>query len=230
MGYNKETEDLSRSRKGRLPLTRRKSRCIIYASGKRTAEVFARPQIPYDRTLCRAAQSWIGERKGGKMSVLNDYTSDEQSLLMQGPRFGAIVVSTASPGRSADTFSEGVAAIQYAMSSQGEFLGNTLISSILYQLDQLAKAEQKFADYNKLATAADAGAQSLARLGQIADLLDLKSDPVEAAGYKQWVLNAATAASQAAKEGANWLGRGGVVVNDAEQAALAEIAAALRLQ
>jgi maltose-binding protein MalE len=46
MGYNKETEDLSRSRKGRLPLTRRKSRCIIYASGKRTAEVFARPQIP----------------------------------------------------------------------------------------------------------------------------------------------------------------------------------------
>jgi hypothetical protein len=164
------------------------------------------------------------------MSLVTDYTSEEQVLLMQGPRLGAIVVSAASPGRSADTFSEGVAAIQYATGSRGEFLDNTLISSILYQLDQLAKSEQKFADYGKLAAAPDAGAQSLARLGQIADLLDRKSDPAEAAGYKQWVQNAATAASQAAKEGSGFLGRGGVAVNDAEQAALAQIAAALRLQ
>ena len=163
------------------------------------------------------------------MSLIADYTEEEQVLLMQGPRLGAIVVSAASPGRSADTFSEGVAAIQYAMGSLGEFLGNTLISSILYELDQLARSEQKFADYNKLAAAPDAKAQALAQLGRIADLLDGKSDPAEAAGYKQWVLNAATAASQAAKEGTGFLGRGGVVVNDAEQAALAEIAASLRL-
>jgi hypothetical protein len=164
------------------------------------------------------------------MSLITDYTNEEQILLMQGPRLGAIVVSAASPGRATDTFSEGVAAIQYAMSSRGEFLDNTLISSILYQLDQLAKSDHKFADYGKLAAAPGAGDQALAQLGHIADLLDLKSNPAEAAGYKQWVLNAATAASQAAKEGANFLGRGGVIVSDAERAALAEIAAALRLQ
>jgi hypothetical protein len=162
------------------------------------------------------------------MSMLADYTDEEQALLMQGPRLGAIVVSTASPGRSADTFSEGVAAIQYAMGSQGEFLGNTLISSILYELDQLVKAEHKFAEYGKLAAAPGAGEDALARLGRIADLLDAKSEPAEAAGYKQWVLNASTAASQAAKEDTGFLGRGGVLVNDAEQAALARIAAALR--
>jgi hypothetical protein len=162
------------------------------------------------------------------MSILTDYTDEEQVLLMQGPRLGALVVSAASPGRSADTFSEGVAAIKYAMGSQGEFIGNTLISSILYELDALAKAEHKFAEYGKLAAAPDAGAHALAQLGQIAGLLDLKSDPIEAAGYKQWVLNAATMASEAAKEGANFLGRGGVAVNDAERAALAEIAAALK--
>jgi len=164
------------------------------------------------------------------MSVLGDYTSEEQSLLMQGPRLGAIVVSAASPGRSADTFSEGVAAIQYAMGSRGEFLDNTLITSILYQLDQLAKADHRFADYGKLAAAPDAQEHALAQLGQIADLLDRKTDPAEAAGYKQWVLNAATAASQAAKEGGGFLGRGAVPVNDAEKAALAEIAVSLRLQ
>jgi hypothetical protein len=164
------------------------------------------------------------------MSVLTDYTSEEQVLLMQGPRLGAIVVSAASPGRAADTESEGFAAIQYAMSSHGEFLDNTLIGSILYELDRLAKSDQRFAPYGKLAAAPGAGGHALAQLGQIADLLDRKSSPAEATGYKQWVLNAATAASQAAKEGGNFLGRGAVTVSDAEEAALAEIAASLRLQ
>jgi hypothetical protein len=164
------------------------------------------------------------------MSLITDYTSEEQILLMQGPRLGAIAVSAASPGRAADTMSEGIAAIQYAMGSRGEFLDNTLISSILYQFDQLAKSDRKFADYGKLAATPDAGPHALAQLGQIADLLDRKSDPDEAAGYKQWVLNAAMMASQAAKEGTGFLGRGGVLVSDAEQAVLAEIAVALRLQ
>jgi hypothetical protein len=163
------------------------------------------------------------------MSLLTDYTAEEQLLLMEGPRLGAVVVSAASPGRSAETVSEGFAAVKYAMSSQGEFLGNTLINSILFELDQLAKTDHKFADYNKLATAPDAKAHSLARLGQIADLLDIKSDPAEAAGYKQWVMNAATLASEAGKEGGNFFGRGAVLVNDAERAALGEIAVTLRI-
>ena len=164
------------------------------------------------------------------MSLLADYTTDEQMLLMEGPRLAAVVISAASPGRSAETVSEGFAAVKYAMSSQGEFLDNTLINSILFGLDQLAKTDHKFADYNKLATAPDAKAHSLARLGQLAHLLDLKSDPAEAAGYKQWVMNAATLASEAGKEGGNFLGWGAVAVNDAETAALAEIAATLRIQ
>jgi hypothetical protein len=164
------------------------------------------------------------------MSLIKDYTSEEQSLLMQGPRLGAIVVSAASPGRAADTESEGFAAIVYAMDSRGEFLDNTLIASILYELDQLEKSGHQFAAYGKLAAAPDAKAHALDQLGQVADLLDRKSDPAEATGYKQWVLNAATAASQAAKEGGNFFGRGAVTVNDAEKAALAEIAERLRLE
>jgi hypothetical protein len=163
------------------------------------------------------------------MSVLADYTAEEQQLLMQGPRLGAIVVSAASPGRSAETASEGFAAVQYAMTPRAEFVGNALIASILFELDQLAKSEFHFKDYSKLAVAPGAKEASLAELGQIAGILDAKSDPVEAAGYKQWVMNAATAASEAGKEGGNWLGRGAVAVNDAERAALAEIAKTLRL-
>ena len=164
------------------------------------------------------------------MSLITDYGSEEQLLLMQGPRLGAIVVSAASPGRASETAAEGFAAIKYAMTSEGEFLGNALINSILYQLDQMSKAEFKFADYNKLATAPDAKPDALAKLAQIADLLDARSDAAEAAGYKQWIMNAATAASEGGKEGGNFLGWGAVDVNDAERAALAEIAHALRIQ
>lgn len=164
------------------------------------------------------------------MSVLTDYTTEEQRLLMQGPRLGAIVVSAASPGRSAETAAEGFAAITYAMTERRDYLGNTLINSILFELDELAKAEWKFADYNKLAVAPGAREQALAQLGQIADMLDAKSEPAEAAGYKQWVMNAATAASEAGKEGGNFFGRGAVRVNDAERAALAEIAMTLRVE
>ena len=35
------------------------------------------------------------------MSVLNDYTADEQLLLMEGPRLGAVVVAAASLGARA---------------------------------------------------------------------------------------------------------------------------------
>jgi hypothetical protein len=164
------------------------------------------------------------------MSVLADYTAEEQFLLMEGPRLGAVVVSAASPGRSAETVSEGFAAVQYAMSRSGEFLDNTLISSIQFAVEQLGKTDHKFADYSKLASAPDARANSIARLSQLADLLDRKSTLAEAAGYKQWVMNAATLASEAGKEGGNFFGRGAVLVNDAERAALAEIAATLRVQ
>ncbi len=164
------------------------------------------------------------------MSVLGEYTKDEQFLLMQGPRLGAIVVTRASPGRSAETAAEGFAAIQYAMAARREFVGNALIASVLFEIDELAKSEWRFADYSKLADAPDAGAKALAQLGQIADILDAKSNPEEAAGYKQWVLGAATAASEAGKEGGNFLGWGAVAVNDAERAALAEIAKTLRVQ
>ena len=164
------------------------------------------------------------------MSVLNDYTAEESRLLMEGPRLGAVVVSAASPGRAAETASEGFAAVQYAMSNRGDFLDNTLIGSIQFELDQLVKSDRKFADYNKLATAPGAKDAALARLGQLADLLDCKSTPTEAAGYKKWVINAATLASEAGREGGNFLGWGAIMVSDEERAALADVSTALRVQ
>ncbi len=161
------------------------------------------------------------------MFVVTDYTPEEQLLLMEGPRLGAIVVSAASLGRKAETASEGYAAAKYVLESRGDYVGNALVSSIQYALEQRAHSEAKFADYVALASAPGAKDAALARLHLLAELLASKVDPDDATGYKQWVVRAAVLASEAGQEGGGFLARGAVQVNDAERAALAEVAAAL---
>ena len=161
------------------------------------------------------------------MSVLNDYTADEQLLLMEGPRLGAVVVAAASLGRKSETASEGFAAAEYVMDSRGNYLDNRLINSIQFELQQRAASGAKFADFVELAGAPGALDSALARLRQLADLLARNADPEEAAGYKQWVINAAVRTSEAGKEGGGFLSRGSVLVNDAEKQALAQVTAAL---
>lgn len=161
------------------------------------------------------------------MSVLNDYTPEEQQLLAEGPRLAAIAVSAASLGRKTETAAEGFAVANYVLGSRADYVGNTLVSSILVALEQRAQAGGKFADYSALATAPDAEATSLARLRELADLLARDPDPEEAASYKQWIMNAAVQTSEAGLEGGGFFGRGAVRVNDAERAALAKVADAL---
>jgi hypothetical protein len=161
------------------------------------------------------------------MSVLSDYTAEEQKLLMEGPRLGAVVVSAASLGKERDTASEGFAAAEYVLNSKGDYLDNTLIGSIQYELQQRSAHEERFASFADLASAPGAKEDALAKLGQLSVLLAAKSNPAEAAGYKDWVMNTAARTAQAGEEGGGFLGWGAVLVNDAEKAAIAEVATAL---
>ena len=52
----------------------------------------------------------------------------------------------------------------------------------------------------------------------------------EATAYRAWLMGIATAVAKAGKEDQGFLGRGGVLVNDAERAALAELAGMLGLE
>jgi hypothetical protein len=168
-----------------------------------------------------------GIERETNMSVLSEYSPEEQMLLMEGPRLGAIVVSAASLGRKAETASEGFATAKYVLESRGDYIGNALVSSIQYELEKRAHSDAKFADYVELASAPGAKEAALARLRLLADLLASKVDPDDAAGYKQWVVRSAVLASEAGQEGGGFLGRGAVQVNDAEREALAEVSAAL---
>ncbi len=163
------------------------------------------------------------------MSVFGDYTGDEQRVLTQAIAAAAVVVSSASPGPKADTVSEGFAAAEFVLGSLEANVGNTLISSVILAIKDRIADDQPLPNYADVATGADAGAQARDRLEAVAFLLDSRTTPQEAEGYKRWLVEIAGATAAGAKEDRGFLGRGGVTVNDAERSAIAEVARLLGL-
>ena len=94
------------------------------------------------------------------MTVYADYSPDEQRLLTQAIASAAVVVSTASPGPSADTVSEGFAAASYVLDSLDAYVGNTLVTSIIVAIRDLVATDAAFPDYVKVASLPDAAANA----------------------------------------------------------------------
>jgi hypothetical protein len=158
------------------------------------------------------------------MSLYADYEPDEQRVLVRAISAAAVLVSTASPGSKADTLSEGFASAEYVLDSLEANIGNTLVSSVIMAIRDRLAAEQPFPDYAQVASAPDAANEARAALTMVATLLGTRTTPEEAAGYKDWLIGVAQASASGALEDKGFLGRGGVQVNDAERAAIAEVA------
>lgn len=161
------------------------------------------------------------------MTIYADFDSDEQRLLLRSLEAAGIVVSAASLGRKEETASEGFAVASRILESRHEHIGDPLISSVILAIEERVAAEQPFPSYERLAEAEGAKAAAMATLRDVVALLDARATTDEAAGYKRWLMELATVAAQAGKEDQGFLGRGGVLVNDAERAALGEVAAVL---
>ncbi|HSM33772.1 MAG TPA: hypothetical protein VK987_06750 [Anaerolineae bacterium] len=161
------------------------------------------------------------------MSIYADYTADEQQQLRAGLQAAAVAVSAASPGRPEETVSEGFAAARVILESGPDYVANTLVTSMIREVERRLKTEQPFPDYVEVATADGAHEAAIAALHAVSELLDRKASPGEAAGYKEWLLRVARATAEAGMEDQGFLGRGGVQINAAEQGALREIEIAL---
>ena len=163
------------------------------------------------------------------MTVIADYTEEEQRLLRSAIEAAAVAISAASPGREEETVSEGFAAADFVLKSQPAYVGNTLVTSILVELQERVKEEQPFPNYVEVASAPGALDESMTVRARAVKLLDAKATPEEAAGYKRWLLDIARVVARAGKEDQGFLGMGGVMVNDKERSAYQAIADVLGL-
>jgi hypothetical protein len=166
----------------------------------------------------------------GLMTIYADYAADEQLLLRKSLQSAAVAISAASLGRREETVSEGFAAATFILASGPEHVRNTLVTSVIEELERRTSENQVFPDYEKVASAQGALDEAMTTLRAVAGLLDAKATPDEAADYKRWLLEIARKTALAGKEDQGFLGTGGVLVDDAERQAYAAIGEALGLE
>ena len=164
------------------------------------------------------------------MTVLADYTDEEQELIRHAVASAAVAVSAASIGRKEETVSEGFAAADLILKSQPRYVGNTLVTSIIVQVQGDVEAGRAFPDYLDRVSAPGAFDEAMIILGRVAQLLEAKAAPEEAVGFKYWLVEIAQAVAQAGKEDQGFLGRGGVLINDAERSAIEGVARTLGVE
>jgi hypothetical protein len=164
------------------------------------------------------------------MTLIGEFDPADQLLLMQGLEAAAVLISTSSLGRKEETASEGIAMANHVLESASEHIAHPLLASIIQALDDRSAAGGAFPDYGKVVTAPDARDRAMGVVRSAVAAVDAGATPDEASAYRAWLLGIATAVARAGKEDQGFLGRGGVMVNDAERAALAELAALLGLE
>ena len=158
------------------------------------------------------------------MTLIGEFDPADQLLLLQGLEAAAVLISTVSIGRKEETASEGIAMATYVLESAPDQIAYPLLMSILRALEDRAEAGGAFPDYSKVVKEPGARERALGGVRSAVALVDARATEEEASAYRGWLLGIATAVAKAGKEDQGFLGRGGVLVNDAERAALVELA------
>ena len=164
------------------------------------------------------------------MTTKADYSVEEWDLLRD-TVIGASVAVMLSDLQSGITglFREQTAFAKILAAGVQLEPGNTLVAA-LAEPDEWKKGDVEDAVKVEGRTQQEAAAEALERVldrcGRVADLLDARSIPEEADGYRRWVMGAAEATARAAKEGT--LLRGGPRISAAEVDVLAKLGVAIR--
>jgi hypothetical protein len=158
------------------------------------------------------------------VSTKADYSKDEWESLLEAPMMAAMAVVAASPSGPIGVLKE-MFAVGKGFMEGAEGTTNPLIAAVVADVkagNRPTPPTERPQDLAQVKT------QALRACREAAALVGRKAQD-EAEGYKQWLLSTAQRAAEAAKEG-GMLGIGGVPVNDAEKAALGEVAQALGLK
>ena len=169
------------------------------------------------------------------MSFEAKFTEEEQVLLSTLPMMvGSAMVM--AEGSGLGTVKEMISNSRSFLSGGKAYGGNAIIAGILPNMqdfsdamDSSKKMREELSNQmrsHEIKSNEELRQLALDNAAQVASILSAKSEPGEAADYKNWVINIATEVANAAKEG-GFLGFGGTRVSDGEQTFLDAIKKAL---
>jgi hypothetical protein len=149
------------------------------------------------------------------MTTKDDFTDEEWARLERSPFVAAMAISLADPGGPIEAVKESVAALRSVTEAAQSGEGGELVDAVAESVTEKAKHRQSpLGDFKP--RGALAGEEILDELRAVNELVSQKASPEDATAFREWLLNAAKRAAEAAKEG-GFLGFRAERVSEGEQ-------------
>jgi hypothetical protein len=159
------------------------------------------------------------------MTDKSAFTEEEWETLRRSPLVAGAAISIADPGGPIEVIKETSAVMKLVTEAAAE--RDDLVGAVAKDVREQAKARKNpMGDFKpRGATGGTEILDELSRAGQIAES---KADPAEAQAFKEWLLESAQRAADAAKEG-GFMGFKAVQVSEGEQKMLDQVRKGLGL-
>jgi hypothetical protein len=153
------------------------------------------------------------------MTSKQDFTEEEWTRIRRAPLVAGVAISLADPGGPIELAKETVASLRAATLPPSQ---EELLAAVALDVQALAQQRQNPMGGFK----PSGGQQVLEELRGVNELVKAKATPEEAEAFGGWLVAAAQAAADAAKEG-GFMGFGAEQVSAGEQRMLDQVRAAL---
>jgi hypothetical protein len=157
------------------------------------------------------------------MTSKASFTDDEWERVCRAPMVAGMAITIADPGGPIEILKEGMATLRAATVPPSQ---EELLAAVALDLQAMFQQKQNPARNFKPTSAATAGAEILDELRAVDAIVAERATPEETQAFRGWLVMAAQAAADAAKEG-GFMGFGAVQVSEGEQAMLGQIRSAL---
>jgi hypothetical protein len=157
------------------------------------------------------------------MTSKASFTEDEWARVLRAPMVAGMAITIADPGGPIEISKEMMATLRAATVPPSQ---EELLASVALDLQALLQQKQNPARNFKPTSAATAGTEILDELRAVDAIVAAKATPEETQAFRGWLVMAAQAAADAAKEG-GFMGFGAVQVSQGEQAMLDQLRSAL---
>jgi hypothetical protein len=155
------------------------------------------------------------------MTAKQDFTDEEWTRIRRAPLVAGVAIALADPGGPIELAKETMASLRSATLPPSQ---EELLASVALDVQALTQHKQNLLGDFKPKN----GQQVLDELRGVNELVTAKATPEEAEAFRRWLVAAAQAAADAAKEG-GFMGFGGEQVSAGEEQMLDQVRAALKM-
>jgi hypothetical protein len=134
------------------------------------------------------------------MTSKTDFTDEEWARIKRAPFVAGMAISLADPGGPIEAFKETKATLDTVRGATGGDRGE-LLQELAREVEAEARERKNPLGGFKPTSAANAGVEILDELSAVSAVVGEKASPEDAEAFRTWLLDAAQASADAAKEG-----------------------------